>query len=343
MEMVTSLRGRACAIVAGAAVLLALAACDPLQFFSGSIYPPDLPAREMRVDLSADIPAGAGSIFQASIAEQGTTRLVVLLSSDLSMKTKVLFVFDRDLTPLGSFTTADLDAFDAGQPFGGGGVLVDTAGNLAVGNRLFTMASGTPRYAQTIAPGLGSPCVSVGTAGFLGGFGFNYVDPDTKLQYQHYGATWALARSPSVQFQTGSGWGWVPRAFTDPSGSGTVYLLATGDAGPWLVPIPNTEAASDTVIQPVLTMHPSISSLSNGVNLSSLDMRTVGFTSAGFAACQQSGNESKLLLFDLDGTVTASRALSYVGGQQHLYGYTDGWYVYDQESRTLTRNAWWWK
>lgn len=327
------------------ALVAALSGCNPLDLLHASIFPPDLTRREAWADLSAEIPAEQTSSFQASIAETGGGRVIVLLSTDWTFTGVHLVVLDGDLKLLAAYSQADLDALSPGVPFDGGGVTVDVDGMLAIGNRLFSVGAGGLSYLKDIPSQRAFGVAIPEHNRIASGIHLEGTPPNT-LHYDLYNGAWMPMAGYSVPYGSVGSYR-IITVFSDPAKL-DIYLLTEGDRMTRrFLALPRWQIAMGTLSSPPPILegtYPFVEKL-NGVDpVSELDPRFLGYTTDGFAACRKTSAGEELVLFDGLGTVLRTSAVSWdLANQRHLYGRTDGWYIMDTSARTMVRYSWWWQ
>ncbi len=350
-------------------VAVTLAACNPLDFFSRSVFPADLVRREAWADLSRVIPAGSGRAFDATLVESATASCIVLLSTDRSWDPDGaqvhLVVLDGNLDTLATFTMQELDGMDV-PPFGGGGVMIDPVGNLAVGNRLFSMASGAPVFSSTLPEPVKDQSLALPDLGkaIMG----MRVEKDAtllsqQLRYRVYDSSWKPIGSPSILFGPDTSYK-VIRALVaplvDPAAPGDVFVLAeaswTGSRS--MLKLPRAAVAGGTLSPDGFNIYRLFGMLrdpagTTTVPLDTFAPSTLSLTDSGFVAARNGSPGYDLLLIDLVADTTSptgpvgiiSQTLTMEGDFlqfRHLYGSTGGWYVYDRDARTVARYPRWW-
>jgi hypothetical protein len=337
-------------------LLLSCLALNSCGVFFLSPFPTALAQTLAVRDFSAEIDDPSLDQFRPFVLESGATRLILLIGGQLPggqpypADKPWLFVLREDLSSAQDpFTQADLGAITDPSPFNGTRAMVDSNGQVVVGNALFNVVS------DTIAP--------VNPAGSLGGlysWGFsmhasgdnvaNMGSSGLNLTWDSYDSSWASPVSESKPIRANGRNLWLREVFADPNPAAATVLLAfeenpdstTGTSTTYFVRVPRKEfdgSLHENFLDRPLD-YPSITKVA-------VDSSNMGYTSDGIVAYQYTSQSWTMFPFDAPNLVQQL----YVGNgeddranQRTSWSYSGGYAcVYDKRSRTLSKVAKWWK
>jgi hypothetical protein len=313
------------------AALACLGACN----VGVSIFPDRFLHSEAYTDLSGYIDQDRAWGYDFKIirdSDSGVEYLVLV--NDASFDGVHLVVFNTSLRVLGKFTRQDLDALDA-APWEGRGAMVDASGRIVVGNRRFTVESGTLVYKDTPPTlwdrGLAIPDAPTPNLANIHGDTYN-------LAFDQCSLPWDASAPVSLQISE-SPWHKIAGAWlTDTE----VVLVVRHGTGTSVLAMDDKLAfAAGSLCTPLLPTY-GTGSVPDPDNL---DWEKFGYTKDGFAAYFWDTNQ--YLRFDEAGntvsTLEVEKDSDRPYDQRHVYGQSSGWYILDLKDRYLERCRWWWK
>jgi hypothetical protein len=333
--------------------LLACLALSSCGIFFVSPFPTTLAQTMAQRDFSNEIDDPSLDKFQPYVLEKvtgsATTRLILLVGGLPYPKDKPwLFVMREDLSfAQDPFTLGELNTI--ASPFNGTRAMIDSDGQVVVGNALFDVTG------ATITP--------VGIAGGLGGlysWGFpispsgdhvaNMGSSLLTLTWERYMPCW-LAQGPgNCQIRSTGRTLWLRDVFADPNPATTTVILAFEEGKDpaadttttYFVRVPRAQFAGS----------PAPNFLEDRVNYPSttktdLESSHMGYTADGIVAYEHSSQSWTMFPFDAPGAVQQL----YVGNisddlenQRVSWSFSGGYScVYDRRTRTLSKVAKWWK
>lgn len=324
-------------------VLLALCSCG---LFFLTPFPVNLAQTLATRDFSADIDATVPDGFRPSVVEKDGARLILLVGGTPYPGDKPwLFILREDLSLIQSYTLADLALITNPMPFNAGSAMMDSNGNLVVGNALFAVAG------DVVAP-IGNT-VSLGSLRDRGiplaVGGENAANFETTggltLHWWRYDSFWGSQTEFWRQIRSSTPNLWLRDVLADPSPSSLIAILVLeeeGDGATYFVRVPKVMLngtlpdlfMDDTLFYPSITK-PHI------------DTSHLGFTSDGIVAFEYETQDWTMFPFNAPTSVQRLHAGNIddaLHNQRMSWSYSGGFSaVYDTRSRTLTKVANWWK
>jgi hypothetical protein len=347
------------AMLATTVLLLSFLALGSCGLFFLSPFPTTLAQTLAVHDFSAEIDDPSLDEFRPFVLEKVTgsvtTRLILLVGGQLPggqpypVDKPWLFVLKEDLSLAQEpFTRAELGLI-IGTPVNGTHAMVDSNGQVVVGNVLFNIVR------DTIAP--------VGPAGVLGGLyswgfpilasGYNVATMGSSglnLDWYVYDSGWHSPALESKRIRASDRNVWLRDVFADPNPTTTTVILAfeenkdttTDTSTTYFVRVPRQEFDG--------SLHDNF--LDDGLHYPStpktdLESSHMGYTSDGIVAYEYKSQSWITFPFDAPNVVQST----YVGkieddldNQRVAWSYSGGYAcVYDKRSRTLSKVAKWWK
>ncbi len=336
-------------------LLLSCLALNSCGIFFLSPFPAALAQTLAVRDFSAEIDDPSLDEFRPFVLESGATRLILFIGGQLPggqpypADKPWLFVMREDLSlAQAPLTRAELEA-DIGTPVNGTRAMVDSNGQVVVGNVLFTI--------------VGDTIEAAGIAGDLGGLyswgfpmhasGDNVANMDSSgltLKWDRYDSSWASPVSESKPIRATGRNLWLREVFADPNPAAATVLLAfeenpdstTGTPTTYFVRVPRHEfdgSLHENFLDRPLD-YPSITKVA-------VDSSNMGYTSDGIVAYHYTSQSWTMFPFDAPNVVQQL----YIGNaeddranQRASWSYSGGYAcVYDKRSRTLSKVAKWWK
>lgn len=331
--------------------LLALCSCG-LLFVTP--FSTDLAQTLAVRDFSAEIDDPSFSEFQPFVLEVGTGRVILLVAGQLPGGQPYpghkpwLFVLDENLSLAQKpFTCDELGAI-IGVPVKGSRAMVDSNGQIVVGNVLFTVVG------TTIAP--------IGVAGGLGGlyeWGFpmaaaggniaNVGSSGLTLDWEGYNCSWTSMGSASKSIRASARYIWLRAVFAGPDPATTTAILAfeesddsaTDTSTTFFVRVPKSrfDGTLDDNFLDLPMIYPSTTK-------TDLEGSHMGYTDDGIVAYDQSSQSWIIFPFDAPNAVQSTRVGDISDDLDDLriaWSYSGGYScVYDMRSRTLSKVAKWW-
>lgn len=340
-----------------AMLLLSCLTLSSCGIFSLSPFPTALAQTLAVRDFSAEIDDPSLDEFQPFVLESGATRLILLVGGQLPDGQPYpagkpwLFVLKEDLSlAQAPFTLADMyNTITSPTPFNGTRAMVDSDGQVVVGNALFDVVG------DTIAP--------VGPAGDLGGlygWGFptaasgdnvaNMGSSGLTLEWYGYDSCWTSLGSISKQIRATGRNLWLRNVLADPNPATTAVILAfeedrdpaTDTSTTYFVKVPRNRfngSLPDYFLDDALN-YPSTTK-------TDLESSHMGYTSDGIVAYEYSSQSWIMFPFDAPNVVQSMGVGDIsddLDNQRVSWSYSGGYAcVYDKRSRTLSKVAKWWK
>jgi hypothetical protein len=323
------------------AVLLALCSCG---LFFLTPFPVNLAQTLATRDFSADIDTTVPDTFRPFVVEKDGTRLILLVGGTPYPGDRPwLFILREDFSLIQSYTMEDLALITNPAPFNAGSAMMDSSGNMVVGNALFGVIG------DTVAP--------LGNTSSLGGLygrglplapgGENVADFSTSgsptfLDWRQYDCSWGSPMPYSRQIRSSGPNLWLRDVLADPSPSSpnAIFVLEEeGSNATYFVRVLRV-TLNGTLPNLFMEIYPSITK-------SHIDTSHLGFTSDGIVAFEYETQD--WTMFPFNAPTSAQRLHTgniddALSSQRMSWSYSGGFSaVYDARSRTLTKMANWWK
>jgi hypothetical protein len=308
-------------------------------------------------DFSKEIDDPSLDNFQPFVLERvtgsETTRLILLVGGQpYPDKKPWLFILKEDLSlAQDPFTLADMyNKVTAPAPFNGTRAMVDSDGQVVVGNALFDITDGA--------------LTSVGPAGDLDGLygwgfptaalGDNVISlgsSGTKLRWDRYNSCWTLQASDEERFiRSNSRNLWLRNVLADSNPATAAVILAFEEDKD-----PATDTSTTYFVKVLRNrFNGSLPDyfLDDALNYPSttktdLESSHMGYTSDGIVAYEHSSQSWIIFPFEAP-NVVQSMGVGDISddleNQRFAWSYSGGYAcVYDRRSRTLSKVAKWWK
>lgn len=344
------------AMRASAVLLLSVLALGSCGLFFVTPFSSDLAQTLAVRDFTAEIDDPSMDKFQPFVLEKVTgsvtTRLILLVGGQPYPAGKPwLFILKEDLSlAQPPFTLADMyNTITSPTPFNGTHAMVDSDGQVVVGNALFDVVG------DTIAP--------VGPAGDLGGlygWGFptaasgdnvaNMGSSGLTLDWYGYDSCWTSLGSISKQIRATGRNVWLRNVLADPNPATTAVILAfeedrdpaTDTSTTYFVKVPRNRfngSLPDYFLDDALN-YPRTTK-------TDLESSHMGCTADGIVAYEHSSQSWIIFPFEAPNVVQSmgvGNISDDLDNQRVAWSYSGGYAcVYDRRSRTLSKVATWWK
>jgi hypothetical protein len=342
-----------------AILLLSCLALNSCGIFFLSPFSSDLAQTLAVRDFSKEIDDPTLDEFRPFVLEKitgsVTTRLILLVGGQLPggqpypVDKPWLFVLKEDLSLAQAPYTRDELGLIIGTTVSGTYAMVDSNGQVLVGNALFDIVG------ATIAP--------VGRAGSLGGlysWGFpmhasgdnvaNMRSSGLNLDWDRYDHVWLSPAPGSKSIRASTRYLWLREVFADPNPAATTVILAfeenkdttTDTSTTYFVRVPRQEfdgSLRDNFLDDGLH-YPSTPK-------TDLDGSHMGYTDDGIVAYEYKSQSWIMFPFDAPNVVQSmgvGNISDDLDNQRVAWSYSGGYAcVYDKRSRTLSKVAKWWK
>jgi hypothetical protein len=318
---------------AAVVIVLSLASC----FFTQSAFSPLLTQVLARADLSATIPAGAGSQYQAYIVTPSGGEFVILLNT-VGSTDPAAVILDSNLRLIQTYTQAQFTAWSIAA---GSSLMTDAAGNVALKDHYFR-ASDLTTINQ--APSGAMPAgIAISGASFSSPAALdndiNFQVAGGNLNYAQYTSVWA--NNPGAVPVLGVGNYNVVAAYDvdDTPAAGEVLLVLNDSSNStYLVAVPLLNIQSQTMAPGnILSNYPS-------TTLSNVASWSIGFAGDSLVVYNYSSNSLIRYSVKPPFSQLGSLAVGNLGNNlQYVYRTSGGYSVqYNQTARSLTKVANWW-
>lgn len=307
--------------------VLALGSCQVLEFVFSSVFPSTVALAKAQADLSAQIPANSGGSFNVRILEAGTHEYVVVVGNSSTGNTA--YFYDQDLNFKASFSG-----------FVGNSVMVDGAGNIALGSILLDPASLVLTGTGTLGGAVISSSYDCGVDGFVlaGSEIANIGLSGSTLSSGTFGNPWAPgAANTPVTLSTSLSNLQLYAVLDDGNPTGNVILVA----GP-----PGNKSTATCYF--ITTLKSSFStgtmpSLDTSPRRDSMETSDFGF-SGGSILAYDAGSSS---FVRIDPSTGSTQSSMFDGKDQssmrYAYRISGGsFYGFNTKSRVLMKYAAWW-
>ena len=321
---------------------LPLSAC----IFVASVFPATLSQIVARADLSAVIPANAGSQYQPYIVTPSGGEFVMLMRNN-GGPDPVTVVMDANLKVIQTYSLSQLNGW--GYDGVGYRPMLNAEGTVEFSNIAFSTGNlstvnQNPSFGghpSITGPGFGSP----GNANDIN-FTMTGGNTLTYAQWNWYYAPFEFNSNPVVVNGTGGNYQVVAVYDVDDTPTAGEVVLVLSDQGSssnvYFVAIPLVDILTfGAVGSPLFSNYPY-------KTLSNVNSFSVGF--AGDSLVAYDGNSNSLVRYSVKPPFNQLGSLSLGsnngnnnGNIQYAYKMTGGYYVvYDPNARTLTKVANWW-
>lgn len=324
------------------AVLLALCSCG---LFLLTPFPVTLAQTLATRDFSADIDTTVPDGFKPFVVEKDGAPLILLVGGTPYPGDKPwLFILREDLSLIQSYTMAELALITNPMSFNAGSAMMDSNGNMVVGNALFAVAG------DVVAP-LGSTASlgSLRDRGIpLAAGGQNVANFETTggltLHWWSYDSSWGSQTEYWRQIRTSTPNLWLRDVLADPSPSSLIAILVLeeedADATHFVrVPKLMLNGTLPDYFMDDILVYPSIT-------WAEIDTSHLGFTSEGIVTYEYATGDWIKFPFAAPTSVQRLHAGNIddaLDNQRMSWSYSGGFSaVYDARSRTLTKMANWW-
>ncbi len=316
-----------------AAVLASLGSCG---FLTASTFPESATQIGAQRDLSTLIPEAFAKEFSLSAVAVGSGELVFAACSRPFDGTH-LVVMDRDLRVLQTFSYQDLMAAGATS-------LSTTAVSGVAGDIVIMGLSWTPGPDGLSSPSVlgGSPTPSMlavnnGSTNFS-----SFGTSGTTLSYYSYTSTWTGVSvfGPYTISPSGSSSFDLLGAISDPARTDVIFILFERNSSQTVcLLVPKADVVTGLG-------SPTLMDIYQQVQLPSSDNRLIAYSQAGFIQFQHSSNGpgGSFIRTNMSG-VQEPYSLRYTGNTDLSVASSSvgsGYYLYERESRVVTRVSGWW-
>lgn len=319
---------------------LPLSAC----IFVASVFPATLSQIVARADLSAVIPANAGSQYQPYIVTPSGGEFVMLMRNN-GGPDPVTVVMDANLKVIQTYSLSQLNGW--GYDGVGYRPMLNAEGTVEFSNIAFSTGNlstvnQNPSFGghpSITGPGFGSPIGNANDINFSTGTG-------NTLTYTQWHWTYDIFdfnSNPVVVNGTGGNYNVVAVYDADDTPTAGEVVLVLSDMGNnmYFVAIPLFNVLNNTVASPLFGNYPS-------TTLTNFSNSSIGFPGDSLVAYD--GNSNSLVRYSVKPPFNQLGSLSLGsnngnnnGNIQYAYKMTGGYYVvYDPNARTLTKVANWW-
>lgn len=317
------------------AAALSLGSCQVLEFIFGSVFPATAVLLKGQVDLSGQIPPGAGYAFNLRVAESGGHGYVVLIGAPPGSSSATAYIYDLDL---------NLKSTQTG--LAGSGVMVDAQGYIILGSRPLNPADLSPATAS----------ISPQVVGFYGNLGVDGAVQGTGTSaYNEYDFTvngavvsnaldsynWASSSSAPSQSAISTQYSSLQMfgLFDDGNPAGNLVLVMGPQGGGsnvtvYFISLPKTDFT--TSAYPAGVMDTS-------ANRNDLEQGSFGYAQGSIFA-YDNDSSSFVKINPATGSIQSSIYAGQSSGQTR-YAYRIGggsFYGFDTNARVLTRYTQWW-